>query len=850
MKIINGDSLEELDKLEENSIDCLLTDPPYGLAFMGKEWDSFKDNQAYQKWTEEWAKKALRVLKPGAFGLVFCGTRMVHRLTCGLEDAGFEIRDVISWLYLCLSEDTKILTTEGWKGKDEIKKQDVIFGFDYIKNEVYLDLVENVFSYYFNGKMVNLENQYTDQLITPNHKVLCKYKIRKQASTKRKKYTDDQYRYIDAWQIKGDGCILPLGAKYDGNLSIGGTLLAELIGWILTEGWFQGNSINISQSKKEGCFRIRYLLGRLNIEYSEYERIRDKTIIQNGKEYFYPDYKEIQFYLKSSDITKKIQSIIPNNKPAWHLLKIPFKEKKALLNGLMGGDGSGEYGFFQSDKFFLEWFQTFIHLMGYRGLINLNETSVSFSKKGETNLQEKHLSVDKRHKSYEGLVWCIQTQGGNFFAKRNGKIFITGNSGFPKGTDLSRAIDRKLGFKPLYGPEKLAPDGKPYSARQIEGHTMTTENVYGETVVNPIKWHVQIPQSDIAKAWYDFRTCLKPAREDVVLIQKPREGTFVDNILKWGVGGINIGGSRIDINIDLETDNRIKDEAKNIIRVLDTQDKGQVKFHKKIEGYMHNLFNLKGRYPTNVIIDEAIADLLDTIYNTGDSTPKLKFNKDVNRQIPERAVFNPENSGFFKKTSQTWNGVCTYPDAPSVSKSFYKTPTIKTVYSKENEKTYPFGGWTERSMEHYGLKDGGGISKFFYVPKASTGEREVGLSDIEPRKRDNTRNAPCDVPQNRNNPCYNFHPTVKPIKLLTYLLRMIKPPTENPIVLDPFAGSGSTGIAARIENCDYILIERNELYMEILNKRMNADLSEFENFTESPIVPEEHMNKKILDYKF
>lgn len=92
--IINGDCLEELDKLEENSIDAIVTDPPYELNFMGKGWDNAGVSFSKSTW-----EKCLRVLKPGGYLLAFGGTRTYHRIACAIEDAGFEIRDCIMWLY-------------------------------------------------------------------------------------------------------------------------------------------------------------------------------------------------------------------------------------------------------------------------------------------------------------------------------------------------------------------------------------------------------------------------------------------------------------------------------------------------------------------------------------------------------------------------------------------------------------------------------------------------------------------------------------------------------------------------------------------------------------------------------
>ena len=93
-KIINDSNLIALDSFEDNSIDAIITDPPYELGFLGKKWDS--SGIAYN--VDLW-KKALRVLKPGGFLLAFGGTRTYHRITCAIEDAGFKIRDCIMWLY-------------------------------------------------------------------------------------------------------------------------------------------------------------------------------------------------------------------------------------------------------------------------------------------------------------------------------------------------------------------------------------------------------------------------------------------------------------------------------------------------------------------------------------------------------------------------------------------------------------------------------------------------------------------------------------------------------------------------------------------------------------------------------
>lgn len=93
-KILQGNMLDVLPTLEPNYFDACITDPPYELGFMGKSWD--KSGVAFQK--ETW-EKVFRVLKPGAYLLAFGGSRTYHRIACAIEDAGFEIRDTIMWLY-------------------------------------------------------------------------------------------------------------------------------------------------------------------------------------------------------------------------------------------------------------------------------------------------------------------------------------------------------------------------------------------------------------------------------------------------------------------------------------------------------------------------------------------------------------------------------------------------------------------------------------------------------------------------------------------------------------------------------------------------------------------------------
>ncbi|QBI98015.1 DNA methylase [Mycobacterium phage Zilizebeth] len=132
--VFHGDCLHVLAELPDRSVDAVVCDPPYGLEFMGKEWDApwrktsashararerraaelddpvkgkyiragvnaYEAGQPFQQWCTQWAAECLRVLKPGGHMLAFGGSRTWHRLAAAIEDAGFEVRDSIAWLY-------------------------------------------------------------------------------------------------------------------------------------------------------------------------------------------------------------------------------------------------------------------------------------------------------------------------------------------------------------------------------------------------------------------------------------------------------------------------------------------------------------------------------------------------------------------------------------------------------------------------------------------------------------------------------------------------------------------------------------------------------------------------------
>lgn len=266
------------------------------------------------------------------------------------------------------------------------------------------------------------------------------------------------------------------------------------------------------------------------------------------------------------------------------------------------------------------------------------------------------------------------------------------------------------------------------------------------------------PSTPAATLWHGWGTALKPAMELICVAMKPIDGTYVNNALTWGVAGLWIDGGRVKTDPEVD-DPRLG--GKGEWHIAREQSKHTVSLPPKTMGSSE-----LGRFPANVIHDGS--DEVTGLFPSPHGAGYARQGKDMERK----------GNIYFTEGVAVNNGM-------------------------------RFG-------------DSGSAARFFYCAKASRSERNAGLEGMEESVTHSAYGDYVGTPEHATNigkPRANHHPTVKPLALMRYLARLTKTPTGG-VVLDPFMGSGTTGMAAVLEGRDFIGIELNAEYLEIAEKRI------------------------------
>ena len=753
-----GDNRESLRRLIAAGVrvHSVVTDPPYGLVsttkrfggdkaapakfgsdgafarssagFMGSKWDGTGIERDPEFWALIWD-----ILLPGGYCLAFSSARTGHWQACAMETAGFIMHPFFGWTYGCLDDQSECLTRRGWLKYTELTADDEVLQWDSVADCLSWVRPQAVHEYPFDGNMVMIENRHTRQMLTPNHRVYAKVR-RHGRHVKPTEYevlpADTIDRRPSNWSVD-----LPMAAPLHTGEHVD-VDFAYLAGWWMTDAWphKDANACMFSQCKPKTLAKLRTALEPHNA--SEY--------VKTAKSVNHSD--EHTFYL-TGDMANRLRSEFPERILPWSVLSWSKLARQALYEGLMDGDGSRPEGshaetFWSQIPARRDVFMALALSLGYRAYEDAANGAICVNpNRSTTQVQGKHRSS---RVPYSGKVWCLTVPTGAFVARRDGRPFITGNSGFPKAHNASKAIDRELG-----AAGAVNPTGNPVK-RMIPGAQQNTTGDWAKTDAAEYQPGQYIPGSPEAAQWEGWAygaQSMKPALEPIYIGQKPfSEKNGALNLLRHGVGALNIDGCRVPS--PGETVGWGGAAVSGATFNADSSGLG-----KNGEPRPRN-----GRHPANLLHDGS----------------------------PEVAAMFPDSKGQQARSTDA-----------------------------NRSQVHTYGATSDNGKIYEPRNDSGSAARFFNsFPTEHDSGTEAEHPPLEPLDADplfyHAKATKADRAGSK-------HPTVKPIALMRWLVRLATPPGGT--VLDPFGGSGTTGAAARAEGFDCILMEAEEQFVADIRRR-------------------------------
>lgn len=322
----------------------------------------------------------------------------------------------------CVSEDTEILTPDGWKTYRDIEKGCVIKTFNLGSGEIENQVVTSVFKKKYKGNMFNLKNRIQDQLISPNHRVV------------RKLFSSDKYELqpIEKVLELKSPFIIPLSGKNSRKSSSMSDEQIALMAWIISEGSIEravksksAKRVTIYQSKikNKGKYeKIKSLLDHFKFTYSEHITVGlGKPVV--GLRLNAESSKVIHKWFGSDSSVKHIPDSI---------LDLDERQSLLFLNTYMEGDGFENCKIVTTDCEIVDALQIIAVNAGYGSTVLVRKPNIGSKDIFVVRIikhQETYIKSVKKV-DYEGIIWCPHTKNETIIARRNGKVFVTGNTPF------------------------------------------------------------------------------------------------------------------------------------------------------------------------------------------------------------------------------------------------------------------------------------------------------------------------------------------------------------------------------------------------------------------------------------
>lgn len=370
-------------------------------------------------------------------------------------------------------------------------------------------------------------------------------------------------------------------------------------------------------------------------------------------------------------------------------------------------------------------------------------------------------------RTYHRMACAVEDAG---FEYRDCILWIYG-SGFPKSLDVGKAIDKMKGVEHPIGEkisENIAMSGGNYTRPKME------------------------VQTEEAIQWNGWGTALKPAVEMIVMARKPLgEKTVAENVLEHGTGAINVDGGRIG-----------NEEHKVNINDFSNIHSNKYGSGAKITTNSYRL--VQGRFPSNVIIDEVAAEMLDKQSGSYNNTSKKPIKRGKSPNLGRYGVYG--KSGIV-------DGV-NYLDSGGASRFFY------TAKAQQKERWFVCkvcgDAFNDRSKheDHAMHCDDCGVD---FRPELSQDGRHGSFS----YEYNNLEGLPSEHKDHNTHSNLIGHPTQKPLDLIEYLVKLITPPDGT--VLDPFLGSGTLTKVARNQNFSSIGIEQDDTWIPVYRRRLRLN---------------------------